>query len=134
MIMKRLKNSAVFFVIGGVGYAAIELLWRGRTHWSMVLAGGICFVVFSKIAKRFKGRSLIFKALLCALCITVVELVFGVVFNILLGMQVWDYSGMRYNLWGQICPIFSLAWTGLALIFIPIADLLNGALQSKGTD
>ena len=32
-------------VIGGVTYMGIETLWRGHTHWSMGLLGGVCFVL-----------------------------------------------------------------------------------------
>ena len=34
-------KSVVMFLFGGFGYGLIEVLWRGRTHWSMVLCGGI---------------------------------------------------------------------------------------------
>ena len=33
------------FLVGGFGYVALELLWRGRSHASMFLAGGICFLL-----------------------------------------------------------------------------------------
>lgn len=123
--MKKIKKYAIFFVIGGAGYALIELIWRGRTHWSMVLAGGICFVIFSLIAEKFKGKPLFFKAILASLAVTAVELIFGIVFNILLGMQVWDYSRVPFNFLGQICLLFSLIWAVLAMVFLPIAEAIN---------
>ena len=126
--MKGFKKSAVFFAIGGVGYAIIELIWRRRTHWTMVIAGGICFVIFSHIAERFGSRPLVFKAALAALGVTLVELIFGVLFNIIFKLGVWDYSDMPCNLFGQICPIFSLAWWLLALAFVPLAEVINKRL------
>ena len=30
------------FCLGGGAYAALELAWRGTTHWTMFLAGGVC--------------------------------------------------------------------------------------------
>ena len=123
--MRRIKKYLIFFTVGGAGYAAIELLWRRRTHWTMILAGGICFVLFSVIAERLNGRPLIFKAALGALGITAVEFFFGVVFNIILGMGIWDYSGVPFNLLGQICPLFTLVWCGLGFVFLPLADALN---------
>ena len=127
--MKRLKilwKNTVFFSIGGVGYAVIEILWRGRTHWTMVIAGGVCFVIFSRIAEKFKRSPLVIKAMIAALGVTLIELLFGVVFNIIFGMGVWDYSSNRFNILGQICPLFSLLWALLALVFVPIAEALNG--------
>ena len=123
--MNKLKRYAAFFIIGGIGYGIIEVLWRGYTHWSMLLAGGICFSLFSLIAERFKQLPLIVKGVLAALAVTAVELVFGVVFNIILKMHVWDYSGMAYNFKGQICLVFSFFWVILGVIFIPLAELLN---------
>ena len=126
--MKAAKRHLIFFTVGGTGYAIIELLWRRRTHWTMILAGGICFVIFSIIAERMRERSLIFKAALSALGVTAVELVFGLVFNMALKMNVWDYSGVPFNFLGQICPVFTLLWGALATVFIPIADIMNKKL------
>ncbi len=116
-------------MIGGIGYALLEILWRGHTHWSMVLAGGLCFIIFSLIAEKMRGNSLILKSLICALAVTITEFIFGIIFNIILGMGVWDYSGMPFNLMGQICPTFSLLWVGIAFIFIPLADFLNRKMK-----
>ena len=127
--MKSIYKFGTFLIIGGVGYALIELMWRRRTHLSMVLAGGICFVLFAVIAKRLQRSPLYFKVAVCALAVTLVELIFGVIFNILLGMNVWDYSDQPLNLFGQICPIFTLMWAGLSLVFLPLADLINRCFE-----
>ena len=42
--MKVLEYGCVF-AAGGLGYGGLELLWRGRTHWSMLLCGGVCAVL-----------------------------------------------------------------------------------------
>ena len=88
----------------------IELIWRGRTHWTMLIAGGVCFVIFSVISERCKKRTCIFKAVSCALSVTLVELIFGIVFNLVFKMNVWDYSNQPGNVLGQICPAFGLLW------------------------
>ena len=125
MVFGRVKRYTLFFFIGAAGYSAIEVIWRGHTHWSMALAGGLCFILFSLVAEGFADKPIIVKALLAALGVTAVELVFGLIFNVMLGMGVWDYSNLPLNLFGQICPLFSLLWVGLALIFLPFADALN---------
>lgn len=127
--MNKFKKKVIFFAIGSVGYGLIEVLWRGHTHWSMLIAGGICFVFFSSIAKSFKKKPLIFKALLCSVAVTVVELVFGIIFNLILKMNVWDYSNMPFNFQGQICPLFTLIWGALGFVFIPLANKLNEMLK-----
>ena len=124
MKLKRWKKYLLLFAIGAVGYASIEMIWRGRTHWSMAIAGGICFILFSLVARIFRHRSIFVKAAICALAVTVVEFIFGVLFNIILKMDVWDYSHIPLNILGQVCPIFSLVWAGLAILFLPLADLI----------
>ena len=32
------------FVLGGAAYGMIEILFRGYTHWTMVLTGGACIL------------------------------------------------------------------------------------------
>lgn len=127
--MKNLKKYFLIFAVGGVGYAAVELLWRGRTHWSMVIAGGICFVVFSILESHLGDKPLFLRVILASGFITLLELVFGIVFNILLGMGIWDYSKMPLNFLGQICPTFSLFWAGLSLAALPLARLINKKIK-----
>lgn len=126
--MEKAKKYLVFFAVGGTGYGIIELLWRRRTHWTMILAGGICFVIFSLIAEKFKEKPLIYKAALCSIGVTAVEFIFGVVFNMIFKMGVWDYSEVPFNILGQICPLFTLLWGALATLFIPLADIMNKKL------
>ena len=39
-VMKMKLQTPAVFALGAAGYAALELLWRGRTHWTMALTGG----------------------------------------------------------------------------------------------
>lgn len=126
--MSKTKKYAIFFAVGGITYIFLELLWRGYTHWSMVFAGGISAILISLISEKFSKKSIAYKAILCAISITAVELFFGIVFNIILKMNVWDYSDIPFNLFGQICPSFTLLWGALGFVFIPIADRLNKKL------
>lgn len=126
--MKTIKKDFVFFLIGGIGYGLIEILWRGYTHWAMLAAGGICFVIFSHIAETFKEKTLLAKALICAACVTSIEMFFGVFFNIILKENIWDYSSMPFNFMGQVCLMYTVLWGVLGLIFIPIAEKINKKL------
>ena len=121
MRMKAVKTNGVLFVTGGVGYGLIELLWRGRTHWSMLVAGGLCFMMFAAVAEKWRHRSLLFKAVVCAFGVTAVEFVFGLIFNVLLHKNVWDYSDEPLNVMGQICPLYTVLWGILALGVVPLA-------------
>ena len=110
-----MKQKIEIFLFGAVGYASIEVICRGRTHWSMALAGGLCLLMLFLISRRLQGRGVLVQAFAGAAVVTAVELVFGVVFNLWLGLKVWDYASRPLNLFGQICPQYSLYWFLLAL-------------------
>ena len=94
-----------------------------------MVAGGICFLLFSRIGVRFRRRSLLFRAGLAAGCVTAVEFFFGLVFNLGFGMKIWDYSALPLNILGQVCLLYSVLWGALGLIFVPFAEKLNRILE-----
>ena len=118
--MWLIKKNLLLFIIGGIGYMLIELLFRGRTHITMFFAGGLSLLMFFIIEEKFKASPLLLKAFLASLSVTFIELIFGILFNLIFDMKVWDYSDRMFNLFGQICPLFSFAWAGLALIMLPL--------------
>ena len=126
-----LKNYIILFGIGAFAYGLLEVIWRGNSHWSMMIAGGICFIVFSLIAERLKGAPLLYKCILGSLTITSIELVFGLIFNVLLGFSVWDYSNIPLNLFGQICLLFSVLWGFLCVFAIPFSSFVTKILNKK---
>lgn len=108
--MIRKTEYICVFLAGGIIYNLIEIAWRGYTHWSMTIAGGICLVLIYTISQKMRGRSVILKYSLCCLVITAVEFVIGLIVNVALGLDVWDYSSVPGNIMGQICPFFTLMW------------------------
>ena len=122
-----MKKRLFLFSLGAIAYPLLELGWRGRSHWTMALAGGICLPLLERI--RRCRCSLLRRALRGACSISLVELAFGCVCNKLLGWNVWDYSRQPLNLWGQICLPFSLAWF---LLCFPVFALLRCLHQREG--
>lgn len=109
------RRRAVLFWVGALGYCTLELLWRGYTHWSMGLTGGLCLVGLYGLHRRLKAKPLAVQALAGAALITAAEFCVGCVVNLLLGWNVWDYSGWHIQLLGQICLVFCLLWYLLCL-------------------
>lgn len=95
---------------GALGYGLLELFWRGYTHWSMLLAGGICLAGINFLDEALPGLADWPKAWLCCLLITCTELAAGLLFNCCWQQEVWDYSELPYNFQGQICLQYSLLW------------------------
>ncbi|NLC19904.1 MAG: hypothetical protein GX757_11970 [Clostridiales bacterium] len=110
------------FLIGGFAYGAIENLSRGYSHISMFIAGGICFILIGILNDRRKKLSLIGRMAISAVIITIVEFIVGMIVNIWLKLDVWDYSHMPFNLMGQICPLYSIFW-----FFISFAAIMMDA-------
>lgn len=110
---------------GGITYGLIEIIWRGKTHWSMLLTGGFCFTVLNAIYKKRTYMSLLKKCLLGGAVITLCEFLCGIVVNIKLKFNVWDYSNRKFNIKGQICPLYSVLWMLLCMPISAISKLIN---------
>lgn len=105
-----MKKNTALFAAGAAGYSCLEVLARGYTHWTMALLGGLCLVALGCIAREFAGSPLAAQAALGAGVITAAEFCTGLLVNLVLGWQVWDYSAEAGNFLGQVCPRFSFYW------------------------
>ena len=109
------------FLVGGSGYVGLEFLWRGRSHISMFIAGGVCFLLLGQLDRtKFSPAT---KCILGAAVITAVELSAGLLAN--RDYRVWDYRQMPYNFLGQICLCYSLIWIPVSFGGILLHRLLN---------
>ena len=116
----KMKCALGIFCIGGLAYNAIEILWRGYTHWSMFIVGGACFQIIGRVQNAFRHLSLFRRCVLCSAAITAVEFASGCLFNLHLKLNVWDYSKMFGNIYGQVCLLYSVLWGGLSVIAMPL--------------
>jgi len=107
--MRKNLEYICVFGLGGCCYALLEILWRGYTHWSMVLTGGLCLLSLYLLDTHLPP-SLLLRCLSGTIIITVAEFMVGCTVNLWWHMNVWDYSDMPYNLFGQICPTFTGLW------------------------
>lgn len=108
----RFWRKSLLFYLGGMIYTGLELLWRGRSHWSMFLLGGTCFLGLGQFRKLPIPRA--WRMLLAALMVTVLELGTGLIVN--REYRVWDYRRMPLNFKGQICVPYFFLWMPLCLV------------------
>ena len=125
----NLKKQCALFALGGTGYVALELIWRGRSHYSMFLAGGVCFLLLGRLNRKLPGSV---RAVLGAGIITLVELTAGLIVN--RSYAVWDYRDRLGNFLGQICPLYSLLWIPVSAAAQGIYHRAEGWLQREGRD
>ncbi len=122
----EIGKAAVLAAVGGLLYSGIELLWRGRTHWTMALLGGLLFVLIGGLNEHLPCEMpLPIQAALGALLVTSAELLAGLVVNRWLGWDVWDYSDLWGNVQGQICPVYSALWVPLSAVAVVLDDWLR---------
>ena len=124
--IKSLIKYVVLFLFGGLVYYLIEILWRGYSHWTMIILGGLCFVAVGLINNVLSWNMVIeLQALIGAVLITSLEFVVGLIVNVELGWGIWDYSSVPFNVLGQICLPFSLLWYVLSIIIIFTDDYIR---------
>lgn len=124
--IKIIFKYLFLFFVGGLAYVAIELICRGRSHWTMAIVGGVCFILCGLLNEIFTWKSTIwYQMLICSLIITGVEFVSGLILNVYLGLGIWDYSNMPFNLLGQICLPFTVLWFFLSAVAIILDDYLR---------
>lgn len=116
----------LLFLTGGNLYYLIEILWRGHSHFSMFILGGICFILIGLTNEYFSFEMPLWKQqLISTVIITFMELIAGIILNIWLGLNIWDYSNLKCNLLGQITLQYSILWFFLSLPAIILDDYLR---------
>jgi len=126
VVLKAIFKNLVLFLIGGMIYFAIEMAFRGRSHPMMVVVGGICFLLCGQLNEVIPWEMPLPKQMLiCCIMITAVEFLSGLILNEYFGLAIWDYSHMPFNIRGQICLPFTIAWYFLSLVAIVLDDYLR---------
>ncbi len=123
---KVICKYMTLLLTGGGLYVLVELIWRGRSHWTMFLLGGLCFIGIGLINEIIPWDMPLWQQIIIgAGIITALEFLTGCIVNLWLGWDVWDYSGLPGNILGQICPQFFLLWVPIALVAIVLDDWLR---------
>ena len=123
-IFKLIIKYVVLFVIGGLVYCGIELMWRNRTDISSFLMGGTAILVVGGLNEGYDWDMPVwYQMLLSSLFITAMEYVVGINFNA--DYHIWDYRELWLNIDGQICLGYSLLWGLLGLVGILLDDFIR---------
>ena len=124
--MKKFSKYLFLFHFGGGTYTTVELLYRNETYIQMYILGGICFLVCGALNEFYKWEMpLVAQVLIGDFIVTLLEFITGMICNVWLGMNLWDYSDLPYNLFGQVTPQFALLWIPLVLLAIILDDWIR---------
>lgn len=129
---KNFWKNLFIFIEGGLIYEFIEVCYKGahghhdRISWTMAVLGGLCFLINGLTNKWFTYEMpLWLQSIIGSIEVLFFEFISGLILNVWLGLNVWDYSDLSGNIMGQICPQFGLYWLFLALICVFLDDLIR---------
>ena len=92
--MAKTREYAFVYLFGGIMYGLMEVIWRGHTHWTMTLTGGTALLILYIINIKMSNCNIFLKCLIGASAITLLEFTVGVIINIILKWNVWNYVVM----------------------------------------
>jgi len=125
-IFKKIIKPLTLISVGGFIYLMIEFLFRGYSHWTMFIVGGLCFYFIGLINEIIPYNTPIWKqAIIGGVLITIIEFISGCVLNLWLKWDIWDYSDLPFNILGQVCLLFTFLWCLLSIVGIVLDDYLR---------
>ena len=127
-LQNTVYKNIIIFVIFGISYVSLELLYRGHSHITMFFVGGLCGLLIGLINEYTPKMPVILQMIIGATIVTLLELVTGYILNIKLGLNIWDYSNLMFNYKGQISLIFSILWFLLSYIVIKLDDYIRNEI------
>lgn len=127
----------IFYVGSSLGWI-IELFYRRFAHGKWVNPGflvgpylpiygfGLAMMTGIHVFLDNYDFHPIVAILLMGLCMTLLELVGGLIF-LKAGVRLWDYRDRKFNYKGVICPTFTVIWTlaGALYYFVLATPVLN---------
>lgn len=119
----------IMFLLGCFIYSLLEIAARGYTHWTMTLLGGIVGMLLYWLHGTAPRHTLLLQALSGAFIITALEMVVGVLDNLVLQWHVWSYREMPWNVYGQICLPFSVLWFLVCIPALGICEVVRKRFQ-----
>lgn len=124
--MKKLSEYLFFGALGGGLYYSFELLFRGFSHWTMFVLGGLSLDFFFLQGNLISWEEPLWKQIFRGIVfVTALEFITGIIVNKWLQLAVWDYSQQPFNVMGQICLPFAVIFSGLCAVGIIVCGYLG---------
>ena len=125
MFFKKLLQYGFLWAVGGAFYYGFEVFFRGYSHWSMFVLGGICMAFIAFQGKSSHWREPLWRQVIrCTLFVLAGEFITGLIVNKWFDLGIWDYSDQPFNLFGQICLPFAIIFSGLCAFGILVDGYL----------
>ena len=124
---KQIIKNIILFILFGCFYVTIEIFFRGYSYPLMFLVAGIASVLIDKLNNKISwDMPLPLQVIIGTFIILALELSSGLFALHVLGVRMWDYRNMPWNMFeGLLCPQFALIWMIMTLGIIVLADAIN---------
>ena len=122
---QQLLKYAFLGWFGGSAYVTLEVFWRAKSHWTMFVLATIVFIMIGLLNEIWADWNILIQTLVGTSIATILEFITGCVVNISFNWNIWDYSNLPGNLFGQICPQFTLLWMVVVAIGIVLDDIIR---------
>lgn len=125
-ILKYILKYLILWTIFGTLYFAMECMWKGNSHWTMFILGGICGILLDLENEFLSWETPLWKQMLigCGI-ITTLEFITGEILTRVFHLIIWDYSNLPFNIDGVICLPYSILWFFLSSVGIVLGDYLR---------
>lgn len=144
------KHLTLFFVMGLI-YLNLEVFFRslrgilvgftgikyatfaGWTSLWMIFVGGFCGLFLGLMNEFEFSRKIPYyiRVILGVIIVFIIELLCGIVLNIFLKLEVWNYSNLPLNICGQISILYIPVWLFICPLAFWIDDLLRYIIYKK---
>ncbi len=124
--MKKIGEYLFIWGLGGCIYYIFEHIFRGYSHWTMFLLGGICFLFFYIQGILIQWSDpLWMQVLRCTIFVAAMEFITGIIVNKWFHLDVWDYSELTFQIFGQISLSFTIIFSGMCALGILLSAYLG---------
>lgn len=124
-LQRQIAKYAFLVWFGGSTYVTLEVFWRARSHWTMFVLAAVVFIMIGLLNEIWAKWNLLVQTLVGTGIATVLEFITGLVVNVILRWDVWDYSNLPGNIMGQICPQFMILWALIVAVAIILDDVIR---------
>ena len=124
-LQRQIAKYAFLVWFGGSTYVTLEVFWRARSHWTMFVLAAVVFIMIGLLNEIWAKWNLLVQTLVGTGIATVLEFITGLVVNVILRWDVWDYSNLPGNIMGQICPQFMILWALIVVVAIILDDVIR---------
>lgn len=131
ILRKVIIEDIIVWLSGGIIYFLLEQLIRGYSHISMFICGGFALLVVGRLGEILKiyidkkSKYYVFVMFGGSAIITLIELFTGIIVNVIMELDVWNYGEMFMNFRGQICFAYSVLWGFASLVCVKINYILR---------